>query len=400
MTVTTGRMVLLGLGWFGIQVFWAFHGSTLPLFLADLTDSKLRISLILSLAGITGFIVPPIVGYLSDRTTFAFGRRTPYVLVGMFGVLLCILMLQRLGGFGLVVLGSAVMYLCVRVAETPFLSLLPDITPPKQRSTASGIMNLVGSVGLILCFVAGSVLWERSPEAMFAFVAVACFAPTAISILLLRERAISPATATARVRPLAYLKSVAAASSAVGFLAAQFFWWLGFWMISSFLILFVAEELEVGEGRSFLVPVVFSVVATLAMLPMGILGDRFGRKQVLSVMIALWAVSGLTVALSQNLPQVLVTVGFSAIPFAAVMAVGYAFFLDLIPVDRTAEFVGIGVLTVAGAQFAGPLIGGALIDAFGYRALFPVAAAFQLIGFALLQRVRPSAGFQPADAPG
>ena len=59
MQLTRGRMLLLGVGWFGVQVFWAFHGSTLPLFLADLTGSKLRISLVLSLAGVSGLVVPP-----------------------------------------------------------------------------------------------------------------------------------------------------------------------------------------------------------------------------------------------------------------------------------------------------------------------------------------------------
>lgn len=389
MRLTPGRMTFLGLGWFGIQVFWAFHGSTLPLFLADLTDSKFRISLVLGLAGISGCIVPPIVGYFSDRTGARFGRRTPYILGGMVGVLLCVLALPWLADFAFVVVVSGLMYICLRIAETPFLSLLPDITPPEQRSTASGVMNLVGSCGLILCFVAGSLIWERSPEAMFVLVAVSCFGFMAISVALLREPAARPGPRMEHVSPIAYLRSVTREGNAVRFLAAQFFWWMGFWMISSFLILFVVEDLNVAEGRSFLVPIVFSIVATAAMLPMGLLGDRFGRKGVLSSMIVLWALSALAIAFSRSLPQALVTVGFSAVPFAAVMAVGYAFFLDLIPQDRTAEFVGIGVLTVAGAQFVGPLIGGALIDAFGYRSLFPVAAVLQLTGVALLQRVSP-----------
>jgi len=37
----------------------------------------------------------------------------------------------------------------------------------------------------------------------------------------------------------------------------------------------------------------------------------------------------------------------------------------------------------------GPLVGGELIDTLGYRALFPVAAAFQIVGLALLLRVKP-----------
>jgi aminoglycoside phosphotransferase (APT) family kinase protein/predicted MFS family arabinose efflux permease len=396
------RMVLLGVGWFGFQVFWAFHSATLPLFLAGLTDSKFRLSLVLSLAGISGVAVPPIVGYWSDRSFGPFGRRTPYVFLGMLGVLGCVLALPRLTAFGAVALASGLMYVCLRVAETPFLSILPDITPREQRGTASGVMNLVGSIGLILCFVAGSLIWERSREAMFALVAAASFAFAAASVVLLRERAAQPGPPAESVSPVAYLRGLAREGNAVRFLVAQFFWWLGFWMLSSFLVLFTAEELGVAEGRSFLVPLVFSLVAIAAMLPMGVLGDRLGRKAILSWMLVLWAVSGLAIASSQDLPQALVTVGLAGIPYAAVMAVGYAFFLDLIPEERTAEFVGIGVLTVAGAQFVGPLIGGALIDALGYRSLFPVAAGFQLVGLALLQLVRPpklSASARAGEAP-
>ena len=388
--LTPSRMFLLGVGWFGVQVFWAFHGATLPLFLADLTASKFRISLVLSLAGISGLLVPPLVGYLSDRTFVRFGRRTPYVFFGMLGVLVCVLALPRMAGFGAVAVVAGLMYIALRTAETPFLSLLPDITPREQRSTASGVMNLVGSIGLISCFVAGSLLWERSPGSMFALVAVGSFGFMLISILLIREQPAQPGLPTDRVSPAAYLKGLAEERNAVRFLVAQFFWWLGFWMISSFLILFVAEELGVSESRSFLVPMVFSIVATVAVLPMGMLGDRFGRKGILSWMIALWAVAGLLVALSQNLTHAFLTVGLTGIPFAAVMAVGYAFFLDLIPEERTAEFVGIGVLTIASAQFVGPLIGGELIDTLGYRSLFPVAAAFQVVGLVVLQLVRPN----------
>jgi MFS family permease len=303
--------------------------------------------------------------------------------------------------FGAVALVAGLMYFSLRTAETPFLSLLPDITPPGQRGTASGVMNLVGSVGLILCFVAGSLLWERSPGAMFTLVALASSGFMLASITLVREHPAVPGPAADPLGPAAYLRGLAEARSAVRFLAAQFFWWLGFWMISSFLILFVAEELGVAEGRAFLVPMVFSLVATVAVLPMGLLADRFSRKAILSCMIALWAVSGLAIALSQSLAHALVTVGVAGVPFAAVMAVGYAFFLDLIPEDRTAEFVGLGVLTGAAAQFIGPLIGGELIDTLGYRSLFPVAASFQLLGLALLQRVgtdRPGGDSAPRHA--
>jgi MFS family permease len=382
-------MLLLGVGWFGVQVFWAFHTASMPLFLADLTGSKFRVSLVLSLAGVSGVLVPPIVGYLSDRTSTRFGRRAPYVVSGMLGVLVCVLALPHTAALGSAALLSALMYFSLRTAETPFLSLLPDITPREQRATASGVMNLVGSVGLILYFVAGWLVWERDPSLMFLLVATVSFGFTLACVVRIREPAPPGLPAAALGTWASYLQSLARERNAARFLVAQFFWWLGFWMISSFLVLFAAEELAVAPGRSFLMPLVFSVVATVAMLPMGILGDHFGRKGILTCMIALWVLLGVALGLSQGFVQALVAVGLSGVPFAAVMAVGYAFLLDLIPKERTAEFVGIGVLTVAAALVVGPLIAGQLIDALGYRSLFPVAAAFQLVGVLLLQLVKP-----------
>lgn len=390
--LTPGRMLLLGVGWFGFQVFWAFHGATLPLFLAGLTDSKFRISLVLGLSGLFGVLVPPLVGYLSDRTASRLGRRSPWILAGMLGMLVSVLALGRFTAFAPVAAAAALMYLSLRLAETPFLSLLPDLTPVQQRSTASGVMNLVGSVGLILCFVAGALLWESNRQAMFVLVACAGAGSTIAGVVLLREPPGARAASALPATPAAWLRSLAGERDAVRFLLAQSFWWLGFWMVSSFLVLFAAEALGVPAGRSFLVPLVFSLVATVAMLPAGMLGDRLDHRLLLSVAVGLWAVSGLLVGITQNLPQLLLAAGFTGIPFAAVMVVGYACFLDLIPAPRTAEFMGISILTGALAQFLGPLIGGQLIDALGYRAVFPAAAVFQLTGLILLQRVGHPAG--------
>ena len=380
-------MVLVGVGWFGFQVFWAFEASSMPLFLRGFTDSKFTISLVTSLAGVAGLILPPVIGYLSDRTLGRLGRRRPYIFGGMLGVLLCVLVLPHAGAFGVVALLSGLMYFALRAAETPYLSLLPDLTPPEQRSTASGVMNLGGMIGLITCFVASSVIWDRSPTTLFVLVGVFCFSAVLVTITFIREPGalqVAPKT----VSPRAYLADLATETNALKWCIAQFFWWVGFYMVSSFATLFVVEALKAPQGQSFLVLLAFSIVAALFMLPMGMLGDRFGRKGILSWMVALWAGSQLIVGLSQNLTHALLTVGFSAIPFSAIMSVGYAFFLDLVPRERTAEFVGISVLSIAAAVIVGRLAGGMLIDTLGYRSIFPAAAIAMLVGCVLLQFIR------------
>jgi len=293
-----------------------------------------------------------------------------------------------------VALLAACMYFALRAAETPFLSLLPDVTPPEQRSTASGVMNLVGSLGLIGCFAMNTILWENHPRVVFRVVALAFFGSLLLAIALLKEPAAPAETPRERASPLRYLRSITAETSALRFYTAQFFWWLGFWMVSTFATLFAVEELGAAEGRSFLVLLPFTVVATVFMLPLGMLGDRVGRKAILSGMILAWAVSQVLVGFSQNLGQAVVLVAVSAIPFAAVMGIGFAFMLDLVPGDRTAEFVGFSVISIAVAQILGPLLGGTLIDALGYRSIFPAAAILMIVGFSILLFVQP----RPAPA--
>jgi maltose/moltooligosaccharide transporter len=385
--ITPAKMITLGVGWFGFEIFWAFHTGPMPLFLRDFTDSKFTISLVLSLAGLAGCIVPFAVGYLSDRSATRFGRRRPYIFLGFLGVLLCLLGLPRVTTFGMVALLSGWMYFSLRFAETPYLSLLPDITPPEQRSTASGVMHFLGTLGLIGCFLVSSKLWDEHPNAVFLLVAFGSFGFVLLAMVLIKEPPAVKEESSATSVPLSYLRSIAAEGRALRFFGAQFFWWLGFWMVSSFSTLFVVEELKVSEGDSFLVLAVFSVVATLFMLPLGMLGDRFGRKGVLSVFVASWAAAQIVIGFSQNLTHALLTVGISAIPFAGAMAVGLAYMLDLVPRNRTAEFVGFSVISVAVAQIVGPLIGGKLIDVIGYRSIFPAAAASMIVGLILLQLV-------------
>lgn len=381
-------MALLGVGWLGIQFFWGFYGATMPLFLNGFTDSKFAISLAMSLAGVSGCTVPPIAGYLSDRTATRFGRRRPFVFIGMLGSFFCLLALPHVTVFWVVVLVSALMYFAVDLAMTPYWSLVPDITPPQQRSAVSGVMSLLGSLGLTVFYYLSSQLWDAHPNGVFYLVATVSLGTVLAALRFLREPTGPYEPAPKRAGTLKYLKSVTQEANALMFFTAQSFWWFGFWLIQPFLTLFTTEMLGVSEGEAHYVPMAASLGMMVFALPTGMLGDRVDRKKLLSLIIVLWAVAEMLLGFSQDLTHALIGAAVIGIPLAAAMGPAYAYMLDLIPAERTAEFVGFHIISMAAPQIFGPLIGGKMIDAFGYRPLFPMAAAMTLLGLILLQFTR------------
>jgi MFS family permease len=360
----------------------------MPLFLKGFTDSKFIISLALTLAGISGCVIPPIAGYLSDRTRTRYGRRRPFIFAGMAGMFIFFVSLPHIHMLPVVIVVSALLYFSVDAAQTPYMSLLPDITPPEQRGIASGVMNFFGNMGLIGCFFLSSRLWEDYRTSLFYVVALISAGCALAAVSMLQEPQILTPPTTAKVNLLGYLRTVLEEKNVMKFFVAQFFWWLGFWVIQSFLTLFMVEHLGATEGKALLAPLTATVVQTCLVLPLGILGDRLNRRTLLSCAIILWAALEFSIGFSRNFEQALFLVGATGIPLAAVTGIGYALMFDLLPSERTAEFVGIGLISMAAPQIFGPLIGGMLIDLYGYWPVFPVAAGITLLALPLLFSTR------------
>lgn len=82
------RILEMNLGFFGLQFsFGLQQGNMAPIY-SYLGAEEASLPLLLLAGPITGLVVQPIIGAMSDRTDSRFGRRTPYFL---FGAVLCAL---------------------------------------------------------------------------------------------------------------------------------------------------------------------------------------------------------------------------------------------------------------------------------------------------------------------
>lgn len=143
--ITLRRLFLVASVACGVQFGWALQLSLLTPYVQDLGIPHAFASLVWLCGPLSGLIVQPLIGHMSDRSTNRFGRRRPYIVVGAFSIAISILLVgfsADLGGLlgDPVVTGTRPMAIVVfvigfwildvgnNVIQGPCRALLADLT--------------------------------------------------------------------------------------------------------------------------------------------------------------------------------------------------------------------------------------------------------------------------------
>ena len=85
------RIIEMNIGFFGLQFSFGLQQANMTPIYRFLGADEATMPLLWLAGPITGLIIQPLIGSLSDRTTSKFGRRTPYFLIGAVICSLCLL---------------------------------------------------------------------------------------------------------------------------------------------------------------------------------------------------------------------------------------------------------------------------------------------------------------------
>jgi EmrB/QacA subfamily drug resistance transporter len=163
----------------------------------------------------------------------------------------------------------------------------------------------------------------------------------------------------------------------------------------------IAKDLDAGLSGLQWVVDAYTLALASVVLNAGSLADRFGRRRLFSGGMALFGVSSAACALAGNIAVLDASRAVQGIAGAALFATSLAILADAFraPAERMGALAAYGA--TIGASFAvGPVVGGALTSAFGWRSVFliniPLAVA-GLVATAAWVRESRDPNFRPVD---
>ncbi len=410
-----GRADLISLPFFSLTMFWQAYDYIVPLILSrHYRLGTTAYSVVMSLDNVIALVFLPLFGILSARCSGRLGRRTPLILMGTAGGVLCLLLMgledaRAVSGevrFGLFLVFLLITVFFMSLHRSPGAALVADCFIRPQRTKANAVLNLMGGLAGVLFGVVGhTLIGERDGEPVFTrclvFVILTILAATAVYLALVREnRFCREAEERNRILGLIDEKTDSPRASSTKLspgerlsllliLFAVFFVYMGYNGFHTHYTNYLLSHL--GKSAAWTGPYLLEVsVGILMMLPAAFITARLGRKRSCLIGMAACVIGFL---------------GFSTVtgerPNAIYLwfllaAVGFPLFgINLGPMvlelgnDADAgRFMGYYYMAVTVAQIAAPTLASLFINRFGYRIIGAYGAVCTALALLAFLRVR------------
>ncbi|MGB0918177.1 MAG: MFS transporter, partial [Flavobacteriales bacterium] len=150
----------MSFGFLGIQFGFALQGGNMSRIFQTLGAGKDEIPLLWIAAPLTGLLVQPIIGYLSDKTWHVkLGRRRPYFLLGAILSTITLIFVPHSPQLWVAAGCLWMLDASINISMEPFRALVADKLPDDQRSYGFVIQTLIIGIGT---WVASNLPWMVS----------------------------------------------------------------------------------------------------------------------------------------------------------------------------------------------------------------------------------------------
>jgi maltose/moltooligosaccharide transporter len=167
-----GQIWNMSFGFLGIQFGFALQNANVSRIFETLGANPEDIPILWVAAPVTGLLIQPIIGHLSDKTWTPLGRRRPYFLIG---AILASLALFIMPNSPLLWVAAGMLWIMdasINVSMEPFRAFVGDLLPAEQRTAGFAMQSFFIGTGAVIASALPYVLsnWfgvaSQAPEGM------------------------------------------------------------------------------------------------------------------------------------------------------------------------------------------------------------------------------------------
>ncbi|MFE3998263.1 MFS transporter [Nocardioides sp. YIM B13467] len=345
-------------------------------------------------------IANPLFGRLSDRTRSRFGRRRPWIVVGLAGTIVGAAIIGLSSSFPLLLLGWVIMQAFVNAAIAAVLGIVPDRVPENQQGLVGALSGTASSAALLV----GVLFVQWFPENVLAQFGLPVMIAVLFSVVLMamfRDDAPAPSD----IAPFSLKEFFGSfcidprrSPDFAKLLVALFLMSCGTGVIATYTVYLLQDQILPPDSDlpglitlSFVIPgAIAFITAPLA----GMVNDRLGRRKPVLGTGALFIVTGLLVlAFATTVPMFLVGLSLVAgigTGFVYGSYIGFAVATMNDP-NTAARDLGVTNIAITLPYSIMPFIAPLLLGIGGgtnYPALLIFSALLTLLGIAPMLLIR------------
>jgi len=412
----------MSFGFLGIQFGWGLQMANMSPIYKYLGAQDSQIPLLWLAAPLTGLIVQPIIGAMSDRTWGPLGRRRPYFLVGAILSSLALVLMPNCSALWMAAGLLWILDASINVSMEPFRAFVADKLPERQYGTGFAMQSFFIGVGAVIADMLPWMLrnWFHvssdtgvgnaiplNVKISFYIGAVAFLSAVLWTIFTTREyppqdlEAFRQKKATSRGL-IHFLGEIFTAlretpRAMKQLVLVQFFTWMGLFCMwlhfsNAVPVLFgsndpASEPFKRGAEWAGVCYAVKDGVTFVAAFALMALSQKMARRRIHGICLALGGLGLLAVGFIQGEEHknfLLIALALGGVAWASILSMPYAILAGALPTARMGVYMGIFnffivLPEIIAALTFGPLVknflGGNLVHAVMAGGVFMIIAA-------------------------
>ena len=399
----------ISLAVFAQEITWNFYDSQVPVSLLKYISSVAIVGLIMGLDNLLGLFIEPIIGKRSDNTRTRFGRRIPYIMVGIPVAAIFFILIPfetSLLTLLIFILGYVTVML---LFKAPTESLLPDFISEEHRSKANSIGKIMTSISIIVAALISLLVVDVNLQLAFiisAIIMVLCLFIVLSTVkeknsisyqLILKEEELSSTKDTQQKKNITFRDTFRLIrkekdKSTFIILLSVLLMSLAWSGLRALLTPYAMEVYGLSRGTAGSLTLYGGIAFLIFAYPLSALAEKYGRFLFIKLGFTLIICSMVLGFLIQTLLMLIIAVILLSIGWSTLVINMIVIIWGKAPSSKEAgTYTGLYYFFYYGAAAFGPALLGLFTDLTSWYYLFLNAAIIYAIGFILILFVKSEA---------